>query len=67
MAISACESFGVTMSIASMSLRSMSFRQSVSVDSKPQLSAYALSFVASRPHAALRTGTSGVSKNFAAL
>ena len=33
MAISACVSFGVQMSIASMSLRSMSFRQSVSTDS----------------------------------
>jgi hypothetical protein len=41
-AISLCVLFGVQMSIASMSLRSISFRQSVSTDSYPHLLANAL-------------------------
>ena len=56
MAISAWVLFGVQMSIASMSLRSMSFRQSVSNDSYCHFSANAFAFLGVRPQTALRTG-----------
>ena len=55
-AISLCRLFGVQMSTASMSLRSMIRRQSVSVDSYPHLSANSFTFAASRPLTALSTG-----------
>ena len=55
-AISACELFGVQMSIASISGRAINVRQSVSMDSYCHCSANARVCSSLRPQMALRTG-----------
>jgi hypothetical protein len=64
MAISLCELFGVQMSTASTSFRSITFRQSVSTDSYPPLLANALRVALVAPAHDLQPGWSLTSKKF---
>ena len=65
--MSRCVLLGLQTSMASMSLRAISFRQSDSVLSHPHRSAKGLSFSALRAQAALSTGRRSRSKNWLTL
>ena len=66
-AISACRFPGTQMSMRSMSSRSMSRRQSVSLESQPSFVAAAATRSGSRPASAVMRGASGRSKKRGAV